>query len=201
LNAPPGVRRANAADAPALSRMLARAFFDDPVLCWACRPRRLRETMLERFQSTRLRQLLAHEEVWTSDELTCAALWAPPGQYHTTPRQDLELAATMRHPQLAWRLPLVVAGLLNIQRRHPATPPHWYLAVLGTEPSEQGKGLGSATLGPVLERCDADGVAAYLESSKEQNINFYARHGFRVTTELRLPRGPLVWPMWRDPRP
>jgi GNAT superfamily N-acetyltransferase len=196
-----GVRRAVAGDVPALSRMLARAFSDDPVLCWACRPERLRETMLERFQSARLRQLLPHEEIWTSDELACAALWAPPGHYHTTPRQDLELAATMRDPRLAWRLPLVVTGLLDIQRQHPATPPHWYLAVLGTEPSEQGKGLGSATLRPVLERCDADGVAAYLESSKEQNIAFYARHGFRVTTELRLPRGPTVWPMWRDPRP
>jgi hypothetical protein len=54
-------------------------------------------------------------------------------------------------------------------------------------------------LEPVLKQCDADGIAAYLESSKERNIDFYARHGFRVTGELRLPRGPTVWPMWRDP--
>jgi ribosomal protein S18 acetylase RimI-like enzyme len=105
------------------------------------------------------------------------------------------------HPRLAWRLPLVARGLLEVQRNHPADPPHWYLAVLGTDPSAQGRGLGSATLAPVLERCDADGVGAYLESSKERNIDFYARHGFRVTAELRLPRGPSVWPMWREPQP
>jgi hypothetical protein len=58
----------------------------------------------------------------------------------------------------------------------------------------------TAALGPVLERCDADGVGAYLESSKERNIDFSARHGFRVMSELRLPRGSRVWPMWRDPR-
>ena len=186
---------------PALARTLARAFLDDPVATWSCRPDSLRQGVLERFQASRLRQLLVHEEVWATAELTCAALWAPPGHAHTTPRQDLELARCLLHPRLAWRLALVAIGLLDIQRHHPADPPHWYLAVLGTDPSAQGQGLGSAILRPVLERCDADGVAAYLESSKERNIDFYARHGFRVTAELRLPRGPSVWPMWREPQP
>ncbi len=54
-------------------------------------------------------------------------------------------------------------------------------------------------LGPILSQCDADEVGAYLESSKERNIDFYARHGFRVVRELRLPRGPKVWAMWREP--
>jgi hypothetical protein len=53
----------------------------------------------------------------------------------------------------------------------------------------------------VLEECDRDGIGAYLESSKESNIDYYARFGFRVTGTIRLPRGPLFWPMWRDPRP
>ena len=55
-------------------------------------------------------------------------------------------------------------------------------------------------MAPMLEGCDRDGVGAYLESSREENIDFYARHGFRVTGERRLPRGPRLWPMWRDPR-
>jgi ribosomal protein S18 acetylase RimI-like enzyme len=201
LSAPPTLRLATAADVPALGRMLARAFWDDPVARWACKPERLRPATLERFHSARLRQLLGHEAVWTSDQLSSAALWASPGNAHTTPREDLELMSGQLHPRLVWRLPLVVSGLLRVQRAHPHDPPHWYLAVLGTDPSAQGQGLGSAVLRPVLELCDRDGVAAYLESSKERNIDFYARHGFRVTGELRLPRGPSVWPMWRDPQP
>jgi hypothetical protein len=55
-------------------------------------------------------------------------------------------------------------------------------------------------MAPVLEQCDRDGLGAYLESSAERNIDFYARHGFRVTDERRLPRGPRLWPMWREPR-
>ena len=52
----------------------------------------------------------------------------------------------------------------------------------------------------MLERCDREGVGAYLESSKERNVAFYGRHGFRVTGETRFPRGPRLWLMWRDPR-
>jgi ribosomal protein S18 acetylase RimI-like enzyme len=106
----------------------------------------------------------------------------------------------MLHPRLWRRAPLVGYGLLGIERHHPPAPPHWYLATLGTEPAAQGRGLGSTVLAPVLEECDRDGVGAYLESSKERNLDYYARFGFRVTRELRLPRGPRVWLMWRDAR-
>lgn len=195
-----GVRRATAKDVPQLARVLARAFLDDPVARWSCRPDRLRLRMLERFNAIRLRQLLAEEEVWTTDALTSVALWAPPKRWRTTPRQDLEMSLPLLRPRLLHRLPLVFAGMARLELSHPHDPPHWYLAILGTDPSAQGQGHGSAALGPVLERCDSDGVGAYLESSKESNIAFYARHGFRVSGELRLPRGPRLWPMWRDPR-
>jgi GNAT superfamily N-acetyltransferase len=92
-------------------------------------------------------------------------------------------------------------GLLNqVEKVHPEEP-HWYLSVLGTDPAHQGKGVGSALMQPVLDRCDEEGLGAYLESSKEANIPFYRRHGFEVTTEVTIKGGgPTLWPMWRDPR-
>jgi GNAT superfamily N-acetyltransferase len=180
--------------------MLARAFIDDPIAEWSCRPDWLRQSILERFHETRTRQLLEHDEVWITGERTSAALWAPPKRWRLTFLQDAALSFGLLHPRLIARLPLIAAGLYGLERKHPVSPAHWYLAVLGTDPSVQGQGLGSAVLRPVLAQCDSDGVAAYLESSKERNIDFYARHGFRVTRELRLPRGPRVWPMWREPR-
>jgi GNAT superfamily N-acetyltransferase len=196
------VRRASSADAPELARMLARAFFDDPVVSWIWRPEALRLKAFERFSRVRLRQLLGDDEVWTTAGLDGAALWAPPKRWRKTPREELAQVSAFAHPRLLVRAPLVALAWAGLEQHHPVRPPHWYLAVLGAEPASQGKGLGSAVLAPVLEQCDADGVGAYLESSKERNIDFYARHGFRVSEELRLggSRGPRLWGMWREPR-
>lgn len=200
-----GARLATEADVPALSRSIARAFFEDPVATWSCPSGSFRPRVLERFNATRLRQLIARGEVWTTDELQSAALWAPPGMWETTIREDLQLARAifqplaLAHPVVLARSPMVALALTNIERKHPESPEHWYLAVVGTDPAAQGRGLGGAVLTPVLEQCDSDGVGAYLESSKESNIDYYARLGFRVMEEHRLPRGPSVWAMWREP--
>jgi ribosomal protein S18 acetylase RimI-like enzyme len=201
MSAAPPVRRATAADVPELARMLARAFFDDPVAEWAWRDDASRPRALERFQAIRAQQLLADQEVWTTDDHSAAALWAPPLRWKKTLLQDAAFTRCFLHPRLIARMPLVTAGWIAMERGHPHHPAHYYLALLGTDPAQQGRGLGSALLRAVLEQCDRDGVGAFLECSKERNVDFYARHGFRVTETVRLLRGPCMWKMWREPRP
>ncbi len=88
-------------------------------------------------------------------------------------------------------------------RMHQARPsePHWYLAVLGTSPDQQSRGLGGRVLAPMLERCDRTGVPAYLESSNPANVGFYRRHGFEATGRFVLDDDVLVTPMFREPHP
>ncbi len=193
------VRQATQADRPALAKMLARAFDDDPVAEWVSphRPTRLR--MLERFHAARLRHLLPHGEVWMAAGGEAAAVWAPPEQGATTVRHELELFAAVAKPRTLARLPWIQKGMNDVEKKHPHEPPHYYLAVLGTAPEMQGRGLGTAALTPVLEQCDRDGIGAYLESSKERNVDYYARFGFRTTKVLHLPKGPDMWLMWREP--
>jgi ribosomal protein S18 acetylase RimI-like enzyme len=90
------------------------------------------------------------------------------------------------------------AAFVAMREAHPSTP-HFYLAGLGTDPPRQGEGLGSAAMAPVLARADRDRVPAYLESTKERNVAFYERHGFRVTGTITAPPdGPPMWLMWRE---
>lgn len=190
-----GVRRARSDDRAALAHSLAKAFYDDPVISWAIPGDRHRLARAARFFEQQLRRLLPFGEVHVDAGLACAAIWAPPDQWRWPPLAALRLLSV--NGPLS--VPRLARGFHRVEGAHPEKPPHYYLAVLGTAPEAQGQGLGSAVMRPVLEDCDASGIGAYLESSKESNIAFYARHGFRVTGEVRLPGGPLVWPMWRDP--
>lgn len=193
------VREASAEDRSTLSGALAAAFMDDPVSAWASPERARRGSMLRRFFAVMLAGKLPGGFVYTNVERTGAALWAAPGKWRTSPIEDLRIATAFIDPRLWSRGPLVARGLLDVEKAHPADPQHFYLATLGVVPELQGKGHGSRLMRPVLDLCDSEGVPAYLESSKESNIAFYARHGFRVTRELKLPRGPTMYAMWREP--
>jgi hypothetical protein len=51
---------------------------------------------------------------------------------------------------------------------------------------------------PTLERCDYEGVPAYLEASSKRSAVLYERLGFVHMGVLELPDGgPPLWPMRR----
>jgi GNAT superfamily N-acetyltransferase len=200
VSMPVVVRKASTTDLSQLAGALSRAFVDDPVMSFILPRERGRLHRIQVLFELQLKRVhLPHQECYTTADIAGGALWAPPDQWRmpvVTVLQSLPRIV----PLLGARLPVALKAISAIERVHPRAP-HWYLAVLGTEPAQQGHGVGSALLQPVLERCDREGLPAYLESSKEANLAFYARHGFEVTDTIALPRGgPPVWPMWRDPR-
>jgi GNAT superfamily N-acetyltransferase len=192
----PSLRKAQTADVDRLAGALGRAFDDDPVMGWLFPDPVRRRLAVPRFFSIMLTKIvMPHDEVYTTDDVAGGALWEPPGKWRLGVRGQIRLLPDFIRV-FGRRLGFATRGLNLIEASHPEEL-HWYLAVLGTEPARQGQGIGSTLMAPILERCDREGMPAYLESSKESNIAFYARHGFAVTKELRLPSGPPVWPMWR----
>jgi GNAT superfamily N-acetyltransferase len=190
---------AGTGDIEALSDVLQAAFWDDPVMAWmlpkeSSRSRRLAGL----FCVLLVTHYLSMHTVWTTSEQSGGALWAPPGHWKI-PTWDIVKAAPRLALALGVRSVTALRFLEEVDKQHPAEP-HWYLGVLGTAPAQQGKGIGSTLMQPVLEKCDTEGIPAYLESSKEQNIPFYSRHGFTVTGEIKAMGGPTLWPMWRDPQ-
>jgi len=195
------IRKATLADAPRLAQTLASAFQDDPVIAWIFPDQQRRRAVLPAFMEFRLRNLaFPHDQVWTTTDEAAAAVWLPPpGHWQLPLPQQLRLLpALVRF--LGLRTTSVLAGLERMEARHPQDRAHRYLFILGTEPTAQGRGLGSALLAHMLARVDADQMPAYLESSSERNLALYGRHGFEVTSEVVIPGGPTIWPMWREPQ-
>src|SRR5262245_38097627 len=191
-------RTATKADLDGLAESLTRAFEDDPIWRWLVPDDRHWARSVPYVFRHAAREQLPHETVWVTPDLAAAAIWAEPGHRPSALR---ELLAAPKMATVFRRRSLAGMRLEAAMRAGRPTEPHWYLAVLGTDPAHQGQGYGSAVLRTVLQRCDDTATGAYLESSKETNIPYYRRHGFEVIGELQpIEAMPPLYRMWRDPR-
>ena len=189
-----------AADVPAIADLLVRSFADDPVANFMFAGDRRRDRGLHSFFTTQVRrQYLPGGHVYTTDDRSGVAVWGSADRHRNGLSELLQLLPTAPfllsgHVHRAMRL------LLQVDALHPKEP-HWYLATLGTDPDRQHQGVGTSLLRDMLERVDEEGMPAYLESSKERNVPFYARFGFEVIDQLDSVEGaPTIWRMWREPR-
>jgi GNAT superfamily N-acetyltransferase len=191
----PRLRPASVDDVQRLKTVLAEAFFEDPVFSWLIPEDGKRLARLRRYFGIDLRHFaLPHGHVWTTGDLTGAALSLPPGAWRVPPRSTLLhgsafgihlLRAARMGATMEWRHARELRG------------PHYYVRDIGVRPDMQGKGLGSVLMGPTLERCDREGLPAYIEASSERSAALYERLGFRHVKELRVGGSPPLWLMIR----
>jgi ribosomal protein S18 acetylase RimI-like enzyme len=190
------VREAGAGELAQLSATLADAFATEPVLQWLFPSRRRRNSRLRRFFAFELaHHLFPAGRVLTTDDFRGANLELPPGRWKMTMPLSVAIGWV---PVLGMRVPRASRLQVFMSRHHPEEP-HYYIRYVGVATRFQGQGLGTALLRPTLDRCDRDGVPAYIEASSERSAALYERLGFVHLGELRVPDGPRLWPMRRPP--
>jgi GNAT superfamily N-acetyltransferase len=194
------VRKATPSDRDAAASTLASAFAEDPVCCWMCGQTDSEIRMTPFWTATaKVGLARADHEIYVSDDGTGVAVWRGIGKWKVPTSEVMRIVPSMLR-SLRLRTPMTIQLLTALEKVHP-TDPHYYLEFLGTRRDRQGKGIGSAVLQPILQRCDEEGVPAYLESSNRRNVPFYARHGFVETGEISAPKGgPKLTAMRREPR-
>jgi len=80
-----------------------------------------------------------------------------------------------------------------------ASPPHYYLSLLGVHDAHRGKGIGVRLLAENLERFDDEGVPTYLESSNSRNDHRYEGLGYERIGEFTTPGDAVtIGAFWRD---
>jgi GNAT superfamily N-acetyltransferase len=185
------VSEANTAEA---IRILAEAFHDDPVINWTCN----HPPSLELFFQITLPVFIPHQLTYLDPQGRGAAAWLGPHQKLKWPVKLASVAKVVRLGGLRGLYRLLLSGS-KTEHYHPKAP-HYYLFAIGVTAGNKGRGIGTALITEVLRKCDAEGMPAYLENSKAENLPFYEGHGFKVQQQIRFAASaPPVWLMWREP--
>jgi GNAT superfamily N-acetyltransferase len=195
------IRTADEGDRELVVRLLDEAFQDDPVSGWVFPGEEYRRRTHHKLMAAFTDIVLAEGRVDVTEDGTACALWlsVPAGDHGGDPADD-ESAAELRAAVDPENERVELIGRLTAEI-HPSGRAHAYLWMIGVAPGHQGEGLGTALITSVLDRCDREGLSAYLEASSARSRKLYERLGFElVDRPLDLPDGPRMWPMWREPQ-
>jgi ribosomal protein S18 acetylase RimI-like enzyme len=92
-----------------------------------------------------------------------------------------------------------LARVMHELSTHHSTERHWHVGPVGVEPGLQGRGVGAKVMRLLCDAMDVHGEIAFLETEKPENVVFYRRLGFEVTSEFDLT-GLHTWFMRREPQ-
>jgi GNAT superfamily N-acetyltransferase len=188
---------AGADELEALAETLALAFREDPVWSWGFS---VQERGLEGMRAAWrlfLHSALEYDWVWRTEDGSAVALWTPPGRADLLPEDEERFEPLMREA-LGAEAERLLEAFERFEEARPSEP-HYYLSLLGTHPDRSGQGWGMGLLADNLTRIDAEGAAAYLESSNSANVPRYERLGFAVFDQFAVSEGIAVAQMWREP--
>jgi ribosomal protein S18 acetylase RimI-like enzyme len=186
---------ASTLDEASIVDVLVRANWEDPAARWVWPDSQQFLTHFPSFVRAFGGKAFAHGSAYYVDGYTGAALWLPPDVH---PDENALIALLER--TVSEQIQKDFFPVFEQMGRYHPSEPHWYLPLMGVDPSQQGKGFGSALLQHTLMQFDRDNKLAYLESSNPRNIPFYKRHGFELLGSIQIGTSPSIAPMLRRPK-
>ena len=177
-------------DVPVLAVTCAAAFRDDPMIRWPM-PDATSAMLQELFQVI-LTPYAESGVLWKIHGCHGGAAWLPPsaaGRF-----TEIEQATRAAITPLTCDGGLRYAAFWDWLDGHLPGEPCWFLDLVGVAPAAQGRGLGRALVMHGLQRAQADGCPAFLETGTLLNVPFYQSLGFQIVGEQQAPDGgPVIW--------
>ena len=175
--------------------MLGRAFDDDPMFIWPFGATATGAHAHDFFLAFDER-LSALGWLWATAGDQGVAAWIPPGEDRTMMDIDRELRPSIAtlapdggaRYEAMWEW---IASMLPDE-------PFWYLDHLAVASTARRAGLGTSLIEHGCALADRDGVPAFLETGRPENVGYYERRGFEVVADEDIPGGgPHIWFMSR----
>ena len=190
-----------------LVALYQRAFWDDPAIVHLMPNERTRAAPMDAYMRMAIRYGLRWGRVQTIEQegrLRVGAVWLPPGSAPASTIKQIRCGfIQLLLSNLNWRSLRNFFALGNkLEEMHKKDVPkqHWYLWLLAVDPSDQGKGLGSAIVAPELREADTANAPCYVETAKVVNLDFYQKQGFVIKREIKMPgEDPPLWTLIREP--
>ena len=195
----PAVRVATTDDLDGVVATLTSAFFDDPLWGPAFPVVTRREAQASALWRLFAGSALRYPFTFVTENTESTAVWIPPGGIDLTETESVKFESFLVDlvGEEAANGILVISAQFEEVR---PTEPHFYLSLLATHRDHRGRGLGMGLLRENLERIDAVGGAAHLESSNPVNDARYRSVGFERRGEFTVASGHVITTMWRSAR-
>ncbi len=174
---------------------MVRAFAADPAARWSWPDSQQYFTHFPSFVRAVAGKAFTHGSAYYVEGYAAAALWLPPNVH-----PDEDKLTSLAQRSVAEKIQKDFLSVFEQMGHYHPSEPHWFLPFMGVDPSQQGKGFGSALLQHTLIQCDRETKLAYLESSNPRNIPLYKRHGFELLGTIQIGTSPSIAPMLRRPK-
>ena len=185
------------------SKVLSRAFQNDPVLRWQIPNTNKRLAQIHTFWKLSLRIGIKYGEAYaTSENLEGIAIWRPPKNvnisYWTFVRHGGYRIPFKFGVDTAKRMSFFQAVNNSIRDIYMKVP-YWYLDVIAVDPRYQGRGFARMLMNPMLKRIDKEKLPIWAETNLKRNVIFYEHFDFKILEEIIIPDTNIVnWFMIRQ---
>jgi ribosomal protein S18 acetylase RimI-like enzyme len=198
-----GFRLLSQADVDPAAEVISQAFMDDPLCSFMLPKKRSRLGTLYKFFHAYGQLYIQNKRGFgVGEPLKGVAFWLEPSH--------ADVSVSLRG--LSVFLPLLftpypkgyirarsIIQQTDLMHKKYAPGPHYYLDNLGVLPSEQGTGISSHLMRPILEKADVESVDVYTDTATAKNVPYYEHFGFQVMQEVSvLKTGVTIWALLRS---
>jgi GNAT superfamily N-acetyltransferase len=197
----PAVRRISREAVMTAAMVLSRAFQDDPVFAYLVPDEGERRAKSRYIMSMLVEYSVNCGEVITTSGFEAVAVWLPHNRVEVGFWEGVRnggLSALLRLGPACVKRQLNAGSAMNRAHTELAPYPHYYLYLLGSEPSLRGKGYAGNLMRSMLARLDEQGIPSYLDNTNRRNTAIYEHYGYKALREYGISgTDVLIWAMSR----